>query len=39
MAKVKSEKDHEDATLAYNELAKRATVLEKQLKRNIKKAR
>lgn len=39
MAKVKSEKDHQDATLTYNDLAKRTATLEKQLKRNIKKAR
>lgn len=39
MAKARIEKDHQDATLAYNELAKRTATLEKQLKRHIKKAR
>ena len=38
-AKAMSEKDHQDATLTYNELAKRTAALEKQLRRNIKKAR
>jgi len=38
-AKAMNEKDHQDATLTYNELAKRTAALEKQLRRNIKKAR
>lgn len=39
MEKAKSEREHQQATIAYKELEKRASDLEKKLKRNINKAR